>query len=305
MLLRRLNFLESLIITENDSGQRLNKFLEKVFPNLPKSLMYKSIRKKNIKVNRKRCDAKYILLAGDIVDIYVNDKFLSKETNKNKFALFDKDLNIVYEDDNMIIVNKPVGLKSQPDYVGEDNLIGRINGYLIKSGKFDYKSERSFRPSLCNRLDRNTDGLVIAAKNFKTLQEVNRLIRERKIVKIYSCIVEGNVCSDHDILIGWWIKDKKRNKVTISGEKCGDSKKVITEYFVLKRFKNNTKLKIILHTGRSHQIRAHLASIGHPIVGDKKYGSSIGTTQKLTSCGLIFKSSDSILEYINGKIITL
>ena len=131
--------MESLIVTENDSGQRLNKFLEKVFPNLPKSMMYKSIRKKNIKVNRKRCDAKDILLVGDVVDIYVDDKFLSKQADKNKFVLFDKDLNIVYEDDNMIIVNKPVGLKSQPDYSGEDNLIDRINGYLVKNGKFDLK----------------------------------------------------------------------------------------------------------------------------------------------------------------------
>lgn len=297
--------MESLIITENDSGQRLNKFLEKVFPNLPKSMMYKSIRKKNIKVNRKRCDAKDILLAGDVVDIYINEKFLSKPTDKNQFALFDKNLNIVYEDDNMIIVNKPVGLKSQPDYAGEDNLIDRINGYLIKSGKFDYESEKSFRPSLCNRLDRNTDGLVIAAKNFKALQEINRLICERKIVKIYSCLVEGNFCNDHDVLVGWWSKDKKNNKVKISSEKRDGSKKVITEYVVLQRFKDNTKLKIILHTGRSHQIRAHLASIGHPIVGDVKYGSSTRGTQKLTSYGLIFKSSDSILEYMHNKIITL
>lgn len=296
--------MKSLIITENDSGQRLNKFLEKVFPNLPKSMMYKSIRKKNIKINRKRCDAKDILLAGDVVDIYINDKFLSKPTDKNQFALFDKDLNIVYEDDNMIIVNKPVGLKSQPDYVGEDNLVYRINGYLIKSGKFDYKLEKSFRPSLCNRLDRNTDGLVIAAKNFKTLQEINRLIRERKIVKIYSCLVQGNFCNDHDVLIGWWSKDKKNNKVKISSEKRSGSKKVITEYVVLQRFKYTTKLKIILHTGRSHQIRAHLASIGHPIVGDVKYGSSIKGTQRLTSCGIIFKSSDSILEYMNHRMIT-
>ena len=297
--------MESLIITENDSGQRLNKFLEKVFPNLPKSMMYKSIRKKNIKVNGKRCDAKDILLVGDVVDIYVNEKFLSRPSDKSQFVLFDKTLNIVYEDDNMIIVNKPSGLKSQPDYFGEDNLIDRINGYLIKSGKFDYKSEKSFRPSLCNRLDRNTDGLVIAAKNFKTLQEVNRLIRERKIVKIYSCLVEGKFGNDHDILIGWWSKNKKNNKVSISREKFSGSKKVITEYFVLNRFKDTTKLKIILHTGRSHQIRAHLASIGHPIVGDVKYGSSVRGTQKLTSCGLIFKTSDSILKYMNNKVVVL
>lgn len=297
--------MESLIITENDSGQRLNKFLEKVFPNLPKSMMYKSIRKKNIKVNRKRCDAKDILLTGDVVDIYINDKFLARRTDKNKFVMFDKVLNIVYEDDNLIIVNKPVGLKSQPDYAGEDSLIDRINGYLIKNGKFDYKLEKSFRPSLCNRLDRNTDGLVIAAKNFKTLQEVNRLIRDRKIVKIYSCLVEGILCNDHDVLVGWWNKDKKNNKVSISSDKRSGSKKVITEYFVLQRFKDKTKLKIILQTGRSHQIRAHLASIGHPIVGDIKYGSFIKGMQKLTSCGLIFKSSDSTLEYMNGKIITL
>lgn len=297
--------MESLIVTENDSGQRLNKFLAKVFPNLPKSMMYKSIRKKNIKVNGRRCDAKDILLAGDVVDIYLNDKFLSKQTDKNKFVLFDKDLNIVYEDDNIIIVNKPVGLKSQPDYSSEDNLIDRINGYLVKNGKFDYKLEKSFRPALCNRLDRNTDGLVIAAKNFKTLQEINRLIRERKIVKIYCCLVEGNLQNDHDVLVGWWSKNKKNNKVSISSEKRSDSKKVITEYFVLQRFKNNTKLKIILHTGRSHQIRAHLASIGHPIVGDVKYGSSLKGVQKLTSCGIIFRSSGSFLEYMNNKIITL
>ena len=267
--------------------------------------MYKAIRKKNIKINKKRCYAKDILSVGDIIDIYVKDELLQENSNQKKSAIFDKDLKIIYEDENIIIVYKPVGLKSQPDCLGEDNLIDRINGYLIKNHSYVPEEENRFRPALCNRLDRNTSGLVIAAKNFKALQNVNVLINNRNIVKIYSCLVEGNFNSNHETLVGWLSKDRKSRKAKITQYERNGAKKIITEYFVLKQFKNKSKLKVILHTGRFHQIRAHLAYIGHPIVGDSKYGSTTKGGQQLSAIGLIFNSKNSILDYIDGKIITL
>lgn len=297
--------MKSCVIEKNDSGQRLNKFIQKSFPSLPQSLMYKAIRKKNIKINKKRCYAKDILSVGDIVDIYIKDELLQKNSNQKKSEIFDKDLKIIYQDENMIIVDKPAGLKSQLDRPGEDNLIDRINGYLIKQGDYVPENEKSFRPALCNRLDRNTRGLVIAAKNFTALQNINMLINKRKILKIYSCFAEGNFRLDHEILVGWWTKDEKNRKAKITQFERNGAKKVITEYFVLEQFENKSKLKIILHTGRFHQIRAHLAHIGHPIIGDLKYGSSKRGGQQLVASGLIFKSRGSILDYMDGKIITL
>ncbi len=297
--------MKSYVISENDSGQRLNRFIEKIAPNLPKSICYKAIRKKNIKINKKRCEAKDILATGDVVDIYLSDDFFIKKTKDASVSISKGKLNIVYEDINIIVINKPIGLKSQPDILGEDSLVGRLINYMIETKKYDFENENTFKPALCNRLDTNTNGLVIAAKNAAVLRDINKLIRDGNIEKKYSCVVQGRPSKYSDILTGWWSKDGKSNKVRITPFKRDNAKKVITEYKVIEEFKEKSKLEVILHTGRSHQIRAHFASIGHPIVGDIKYGSKFKGTQKLTACEIIFHSKNSILDYLDDKSISL
>lgn len=288
-------------INENDAGQRLDRYLSKAFPSISSSLRYKLIRKKRIKLNKKRCSPNDRLSEGDIITLYISPALL--EPAKKSSSSSSLPIDVVYEDENILIFNKPSGLKSQPDAKGEDSAISRLISYLVSKREYRPETERSFTPALCNRLDRNTKGLLIAAKNAAALRILNEKIKNREIEKLYLCIVEGKPKENHAILRGWWTKDSKRNIATISPVASPGAKEVITEYWVKKAMANTSLLEISLHTGRSHQIRAHMASIGNPLAGDKKYGGTGRAPFELTAYKLIFnfKTDAGVLNYLNKK----
>ena len=305
MNFKRGDFLQNFKINENDSGQRLNKFIEKCYFNVPKSLIYKAIRTKNIKVNKKRTIASYILKEGDFVLVYGLDEFFKKREDFNYENLNNFKLNIVFEDENILILNKEKGIKTQPNSQVKDSLIDKVLSYLINKKEYFPSKENSFTPAFCTRLDFNTSGLVVAGKNAKTLRCLNKLIAEGKIKKTYYCNVEGIMQKRKETLVGYWSKDQNKNKVLITNFKRENSKKVITEYFVLKQNKSTAFLKVILHTGKSHQIRAHLSLIKHPIVGDFKYGSKTKKNLQLVCGELQFFSENTYLNYLNNKKISI
>ena len=306
--------MKSFDISKNDSGQRLDKFIAKAVPDLPKSLMYKYIRTKRIKVNSKRAEISTKLLEGDKVDMYINDEFFGDKEEKYDFLTASKKLDIVYEDENIILLDKCVGLLSHPDETEyNDTLITRVKRYLYEKGEYNPKDENSFAPALVNRIDRNTGGIVIAAKNAESLRILNQKLKDREIEKYYLCVLHGCLDKKSDTLIGWMIKDEKKNKVRVYEKEVPGSKIMKTKYKVLDEKNGLTLAEVDLLTGRTHQIRAHFASIGHPLLGDGKYGTNalnkeLGyKKQFLYSYKLIFNftTDAGILEYLNGRCFTV
>ncbi len=296
-------------IEKNDAGQRLDKFLSKAVKSMPPSLMYKSIRTKKIKVNRKRAQVNQILIEGDTVQLFLPDELFNNSCkNKNLLlAHISPSFSVVYEDENILLVDKPAGLQVHSDDKEDTNtLITQILAYLFKKGEYNPASEKSFAPALCNRIDRNTAGIVIAAKKASALREINQLIKERKLTKKYICAVHGIMERKSDILSDFYVKDEKNNTVKIFKNKIPNSKSVKTGYKVLCETDNDSLLEVELFTGRTHQIRAHLASIGHPLLGDGKYGinkeeKKLGYKfQALYSYCLKFNGCIE-LSYLNGK----
>lgn len=263
-----------LTIGKNDAGQRLDKFLSKAVKGLPTSLMYKFIRTKKIKVNRARTQQNYVLAVGDEVQLFIRDEFFaSPEQDDGALTRIVPKLTVVYEDENILLCNKRPGVLVHEDDDGADNtLIMHIKAYLCQKGEYDPTSEQSFAPALCNRIDRNTGGIVIAAKNAAALREMNRRIREDDIHKFYYCAVHGTMPKKQDVLHGWLIKDEKNNQVSVYDAPRKGAKEIITKYKVLRTRDGNSLLEVELVTGRTHQIRAHLSHIGHPLLGDGKYG---------------------------------
>ncbi len=296
--------MKSFTISKNDSGQRVDKFILKTFPKLPKSLMFKEIRKKNIKVNRKRTDASAILNEGDRIELYLNDELLEEKIKHYDFMGASKQLDIIYEDDNIILIDKKVGLLCHPDgneYV--DTLISRVKRYLYEKGEWNPEDSSTFSPSLANRIDRNTGGIVIAAKNAEALRILNEKIKNREIEKYYLTVVHGKMERESDTLTAYLTKDTRKNKVTVSDKETDKSKKIVTKYTVLDYQNGNSLLEIDLKTGRTHQIRAHMAYIGHPLLNDGKYGKEQGRyRQVLYSYKLVFNMKDAgVLSYLDGK----
>ena len=300
--------MKEFIINKNDSGQRVDKFVTKALPDLPKSMMYKLFRKKDIKINGKKCDISAMLSEGDIVRVYVKDDISSVHTPDTGFLTASDNIENVYEDGNIIIVFKPVGVDSHSN--GEthsDTLIDRIKKYLYNKGEYNPDSENSFSPALCSRLDRNTSGLVIAAKNAQSLREINSAIKNGRIHKIYHCITVSKPPRDSDIITAYHKKDDTRNIVRISDEYADGFKEIKTGYKILKEKKGLYLVEVTLYTGRTHQIRAHMAHIGAPILGDGKYGNTALNKrhgvfyQELCACSLEFDlEENSNLSYLNN-----
>ncbi len=266
--------MKEFIINENDSGQRVDKFISKALPELPKSMMYRLIRKKDIKINGKRCDISDRVNTGDRITVYVKDEVSAEKKHDMSFLSCTADIDVVYEDDNIIIVSKPVGLDSHSNGSPmTDTLIDRIKHYLYNKKEYLPDSESSFAPALCSRLDRNTCGLVTAAKTAAALRDINEAIRSGRLHKIYHCVTVSPPPKKEDIITAYHQKDESRNLVKISDSPVEGYKPIKTGYRVIAFNGKLSLVEITLYTGRTHQIRAHMAHIGAPVLGDGKYGN--------------------------------
>ena len=265
-----------ITVKKNDAGQRLDKFLSKAVKGLPTSMMYKLIRTKKIKVNRKRTEQKYILCEGDEIQLFIKEEFFdSPEKDTSALETITPKLNILYEDENIMLLNKRPGVLVHEDSdAGENTLIMHVKAYLCQKGEYDPHTEQSFAPALCNRIDRNTGGIVIAAKNAEALRVMNEKIKNNQLSKSYLCLVHGVPKKQYAELHAYLRKNSKDNMVEVRDTEFAGSKEIITRYKVLKSYgEERALLEVELVTGRTHQIRAHLAHIGCPILGDGKYGN--------------------------------
>ncbi len=302
--------MREIIISKNDSGQRLDKFLSKRFTTMPKSMMYMYIRKKCVKINGKKPDISTILHEGDVLKLFIKDEFFDAEPKRKSYDFIKAPatLDIVYEDKNIIIINKKQGVIVHPDESYHfDSLVSRLKHYLYDKGEYDPEAEQSFSPALANRLDRNTGGLVIGAKNAEALRDLNSKIKSREIKKLYLCVAHGRFKLKEDELISYMVKDEKHNRISVFNEPVPNSKSMIMKYRVIEEYNDSSLLEVELVTGRTHQIRAQLAHIGHPLCGDIKYGKRENADsnykyQALYAYKLKFTfSGESILSYLNGR----
>lgn len=320
--------MQELHISANEAGQRLDKLLAKYLREAPKSFIYKMLRKKNITLNGKKCSGQEKLTQGDIVKLFLSDETIRKfsgqdlvrnpnqksvhKTGYNAVTEADlkKYLQIIYEDENILLLNKPAGLLSQKAKPEDISAVEILTKYLISSGQITEQELRTFHPAVCNRLDRNTSGLLAAGKSLGGLQELSRFFKDRSIEKYYLCLVKGSVTNSARIQ-GYLYKDEKTNKVRVSETKIAQGTEIDTEYRPLACGEGLSLLEVHLITGKTHQIRAHMASIGHPIVGDYKYGNkklnekyrqTYGvTSQLLHAYRLVMPENDGVLGYLAGK----
>ena len=302
--------MHELRIGKNDAGQRLDKFITKTL-HLPTSLLHKSIRLKKIKVNRKRAEASQMLSEGDTIQCFLSDEFFGAPKSEHNLASIHPSLSVLYEDENILLADKRPGVSVHEDeHESTNTLITQIQAYLYQKGEYDPDREQSFAPALCNRIDRNTGGIVIAAKNAEALRVMNEKIKAREIDKFYLCAVHGVPKKESDTLRAYLLKDEKKKQVQVFDKNPPrGAKEIITRYRVIAKRADSALLEVELLTGRTHQIRAHMAHIGHPLLGDGKYGVNREDRaagykyQALYSYKLkfSFKGEETALESLNGK----
>ena len=302
--------MKELTIQHNDAGQRLDRFLAKAVPLLPASLAQKYIRIKRIKLNGARAERDTRLKEGDVLQLYINDEFFDKPREDNAYlTVASPKLNIVYEDDQILLVDKRPGLAVHPHDGAEygRTLIDHIQAYLYQKHEWSPREENSFTPALCNRIDRNTGGIVIAAKTAEALRVMNQKIKDREMDKRYLAIVEGTPKPKEGSLKGYLFKDAKQNRVFVTDTPQPGSKSCQTDYRILSSANGLSLVECKLITGRTHQIRAQFAHAGHPLLGDGKYGKLDKrfdrNYQALYSYRLRFDFTTDAgsLDYLNGK----
>lgn len=313
--------MQERIVSANEAGQRLDKLLAKYMKLAPQSFFYKMLRKKNITLNGKKASGAEKVNSGDIVRLFLSDETIEKFTEqprkypglpaKAKSTGFQT--HIVYEDKHILLLNKPVGMLSQKAKDTDVSAVEYLISYLLESGQLTEEELRTFHPAVCNRLDRNTSGLLAAGKSLAGLQQLSSFFRERSIEKYYLCPVSGVIDTKQKI-DGWLYKDDKTNKVRIEREETPGSTRIQTAYRPLKHTTGTTLLEVHLITGKTHQIRAHLASEGHPIIGDYKYGSRAVNeyyrstyglkSQLLHAYRMVMPQTDGVLSYLSGQTFT-
>ncbi len=282
--------MKTIVAGKNEAGQRLDKLLQKALNKAPKSFIYKMLRKKNITLNGKKAEGSEIVQLSDEIKLFLADETIDKFTesyaaafNNSEKTAGKKDtsegksvqsvsLQIAYEDSDIVLINKPAGMLSQKAKDTDVSLVEYLIQYLIKSNSLTLTELNTFKPGICNRLDRNTSGLVAAGKTLPGLQMLSEVFRERTLDKYYLCLVKGAV-KEQKRITGYLTKNEKTNQVTILLKETEDSDYIETEYTPVINSNEYTLLKVKLITGKTHQIRAHLSSIGHPIIGDAKYGN--------------------------------
>lgn len=307
--------MKEIIIKRNDAGQRLDRFVGKSVPLLPDSLLQKYIRLKRIKVNGKGSKRDIRLSEGDVLQLYINDEFFEKPREENSYLkVGTPKLDIVYEDENILLADKKPGVLCHSAGVWDYNtLIANIQAYMAQKGEWKPKEENSFVPALCNRIDRNTGGIVIAAKNAESLRILNEKIKDREIEKYYLCAVRGKPQPGNGRLENFLFKDAEKNRVYVRSKPEPGAKTAVTEYRTLCSKGELSLVECRLLTGRTHQIRAQMAYAGWPLLGDGKYGSERFNKdydekgQALYSYKLCFAfpTDAGILEYLRGKEFTV
>lgn len=304
--------MEILKANANDAGQRLDKFLSKRYKSMPQSLLYKYIRTKRIKLNGKRAKENRLLADGDEITLYIPDEFTGGSRRDEAFLRLSPRLRVAYEDENILIADKKAGMLVHSDDGSEgDTLIDHIKAYLYRNGEYDPTAENSFAPALCNRIDRNTAGLVIAAKNAEALRDMNATIRDRGISKLYLAACHGFFEKKQGIMTAYLEKNAAENKVFVRTKAGENTKTAALRYRVIdeNRAEKLSLVEIELLTGRTHQIRVQMADSGHPLLGDGKYAVNKDdrrqgyTYQALCSYMLAFEKPQGSLSYLTGKTV--
>jgi len=304
--------MKELTIRTNDAGQRLDRFIGKAVPLLPESLLQKYIRLKRIKVNGKGSKRDYHVAAGDAIQLYINDEFFEQPREENSYLKVSTPrLDIVYEDENILLADKKPGVLCHSagkwDY---NTLVANIQAYAYQKGEWKPREEHSFAPALCNRIDRNTGGIVIAAKNAEALRILNEKIRDREIDKRYLCVVHGRPKPPEGRLTGYIFKDAKKNQVYVKDRPEPGAKTAVTDYKLIKSAGGLSLVECTLHTGRTHQIRAQMSHAGWPLLGDGKYGSERQNKKYAETAGQAlysyylrfdFPTDAGILDYLRGR----
>ena len=312
--------MKEFLITEKESAQRLDKYLQKCLRKAPKSFLYKMLRKKNITLNGKKAQGNELLSSGDRVTFFLSDETFSgfqEDTPAPASSPGRKEpltrLQVIYEDAQVLLINKPAGIASQPDRRGEPSMVEAVTSYLLSSGALSEQDLAFFRPSVVNRLDINTSGILMAGKTLSGLQDLSLLIREHALKKVYLAICHG-VLREELLLTGYLVKDEKKNRSYVLKEPAPHSYYIETRVCPIKDNGSQTLVEVHLVTGRPHQIRAHLASIAHPLLGDAKYNhipesmelsASLGLkTQLLHASSLTFPKDCARLTSIAGRTFT-